>query len=547
CSQEGAVTPTVSPTAKPEGTNEPVETVEPESDIKWSGTISYAPYMFGPIDEDEVTPQIEEALLEYGYDVKLEPIYIENSQYTELINLRITSKEAPDLFISGNGSRIRELYDQGAIASWDKDFFIEKSPAIYEHVEKGGIDGRLLDFVDMWWDLSSIDGQMVTIPSFTESGSMINKAVIYRQDWLDNLGITELPYTIEEFSELMYKFAKEDPDGNGQDDTYGYSASMIGILFGAHDGWNGYPSGSPQWYNRDSEMISADILPTNIDVLALLAEHYADGLLDPEFITGENQGGYWAISHPFINGRIGVSAHASIDHYRLPEVLGDEGGPVTQEYYKVNGEGAEFTYGPFIAGPTGNYGYLKGYGASLGEGTVYDVRLNNDTEKLSAIFEIKNIFATDDDIAMMAGFGIEGKHYEMETVNGKEIAKALLPSNEELNAKGVMTQRSLSGEPMPFSEKYINFSFYNNPSIANRFDIQSQEQYGGGYISDLYTDTESTALYRPDLITYRDETFTKIITGELGSDYWDTYVEEWNNRGGKILTEEAQEFWNSKN
>ena len=41
-----------------------------------------------------------------------------------------------------------------------------------------------------------------------------------RQDWLDNLKL-EVPTTIDELEEVMRAFTEDDPDGNGQDDTYG--------------------------------------------------------------------------------------------------------------------------------------------------------------------------------------------------------------------------------------------------------------------------------------------------------------------------------------
>jgi hypothetical protein len=86
---------------------------------------------------------------------------------------------------------------------------------------------------------------------------------------------------------------------------------------------------------------------------------YADGLIDPEFVAGKESvaGSYWAISQGMVNGVYGVSANASIDHYRLKEVLGDDGGRCAAEYWAVNGEDSTFVYGPWPAGPKGDYGW----------------------------------------------------------------------------------------------------------------------------------------------------------------------------------------------
>lgn len=47
--------------------------------------------------------------------------------------------------------------------------------------------------------------------------------LVIRQDWLDKLGL-EAPTTTEEFLAVAKAFTEQDPDGNGQNDTYGFGA-----------------------------------------------------------------------------------------------------------------------------------------------------------------------------------------------------------------------------------------------------------------------------------------------------------------------------------
>lgn len=47
--------------------------------------------------------------------------------------------------------------------------------------------------------------------------------LVIRQDWLDKLGLAA-PTTPEEFLAVAKAFTEQDPDGNGQDDTYGFGA-----------------------------------------------------------------------------------------------------------------------------------------------------------------------------------------------------------------------------------------------------------------------------------------------------------------------------------
>jgi ABC-type glycerol-3-phosphate transport system substrate-binding protein len=64
-------------------------------------------------------------------------------------------------------------------------------------------------------DASRIDGALMMIPLQQATG-----AFGVRRSWLDAVG-EEFPETWEDVFRIGAKFATEDPDGNGQDDTYG--------------------------------------------------------------------------------------------------------------------------------------------------------------------------------------------------------------------------------------------------------------------------------------------------------------------------------------
>ena len=192
----------------------------------------------------------------------------------------------------------------------DQGILHRECPSIHQFINNGCVDGRLKDYVDMFWDFAMIDGNMVTVPPVAKAGTMLPKVMLLRGDWLEKLGVTELPYSLDDFIDLMYRFAKEDPDNNGEDDTYGFSTSVIRAIFGAFYGYTSFPdpsySSRIEFYHLDGKIQCGDILPTNKEALRILAKCYADGVIDPEFVAqnGENTGGYWALSQPFINGRI---------------------------------------------------------------------------------------------------------------------------------------------------------------------------------------------------------------------------------------------------
>jgi putative aldouronate transport system substrate-binding protein len=507
--------------------------------------ISVAGYFFGPVENDVITPAVEQMLKEkHGINVEIEIVYIEYAEYKNLLSQRIIGQTAPDVFLPSNYSTMLEYYDQGAIAGWDPELFMNNAPDVYAFITGGTVDGRVLDAVDMWKEYAMVGDKMVTIPKISEDGSMPYKTLIYRGDWIDALGVTQLPKTVDEFVDLLYRFAKEDPDGNGQDDTYGMSITGIQALFGAYGISTGFVNGNSYWQLKDGRIVSPDISAEAKEVVSILAQLYADGILDPEFVAGDEGAGadYWAFSVGMINGQYGASANASIDHYRLKEVLNDAGGRCAQEYWAVNGEDAAFVYAPWPAGPNGDYGWRVGYAVSNGENAVYNKALENDPEKLATIFKIMNAFAIDDELYKLASYGIEGEHY---TLNEEGIM-IRSQSDAESNRLGIMACRSLYGADRAYSTFAYNQAFYKQPSIANRLNWFKEDQYTS-YIQDaVSTVLSSQSDLLPELNRFRDETYIEMIRGERSLDEWDDFAAEYMALGGEQLSREANEWYQSK-
>ena len=508
--------------------------------------ISVAGYMFGPIDneKDVITPAVEKMLKEkHGINVDIEVVYIEQGNYAEILNTRLSGGTAPDVFLAQSTTTLNEYYDQGVIKSWDEEFFKENAPDVYNFVMNGAAYGDLAGDVEAWKKASVRDGKMIVLPSFKPDGSMPYKTLIYRGDWLDKLQVAEdqLPKTVDDFVALMGRFAKEDPDGNGKDDTYGCSITAMKALFGSYGLGIGFSGSSSYWVNKDGTIVNADVTPEAKEVIGILAKMYADGLIDPEFVAGKEsvEGSYWAISHGMVNGLYGVSANASIDHYRLKEVMGDDGGRCAQEYWAVNGADSKFVYGPWPAGPSGDYGWEVGTPVAVSESAVYNADMSD--EKLAVIFKILNAFATDDELYMTAFAGIEGTHYEK--VEGGTIKR--LMGNEELNAVGVWGCRSLYGADRAFSTLAYDMAFYKDPSIANRLNWFKKDQYNS-YIQDAVTETLPSNDLFAELNTIRDEAWVAMIRGEKSLDEWDAYVESWLSAGGQTLTDEANAWFNAR-
>ena len=62
------------------------------------------------------------------------------------------------------------------------------------------------------------------------------------------------------------------------------------------------------------------------------------------------------------------------------------------------------------------------------------------------------------------------------------------------------------------------------------------------WFSPVFFDTTQTMeTNNADLNKLQEETFVAIVTGSKSIDEFDTFVEDWNSRGGEQITKEVQE------
>lgn len=106
------------------------------------------------------------------------------------------------------------------------------------------------------------------------------KGIYVRKDWMEAVGVSEVPTTWDEFYELAKKFTLEDPDQNGVDDTMGLTGDTIGNLryyFSClgHSNMN--------WVKQtDGTWIHGALMEDNIQILEILRKMYNEGFIDPE-------------------------------------------------------------------------------------------------------------------------------------------------------------------------------------------------------------------------------------------------------------------------
>ena len=255
-------------------------------------------------------------LLENKFNVNLDVWNLENNKYEALLDMMLAQGEIPDLFRIRQTQDLLKYQQQGLLAEIPEEMLNQYAPNIMKAIRENA---------PAYQDYGKIDGKYYGIPVVNPT-NIYRIPVVYREDWLDKLGLT-VPETLADFEKVIYAFANEDPDGNGKKDTYGLSREGMNVVFGA---FGQIVFADQLYFGVKNEMLIIGALePEMQEALHYLRKWYADGIIDPEFITGENKGGYKHLSHAFINGKIGMTSMGNYYHWIQDGdylALEDEGG-----------------------------------------------------------------------------------------------------------------------------------------------------------------------------------------------------------------------------
>jgi putative aldouronate transport system substrate-binding protein len=397
--------------------------------------------------------------------------------------------------------------DQGIIMPIDTARFEKNMP-----VWNRSVSAQYAD----WKKLFTINGNLWAIPQDVQKP--VRGPAIYRGDWLEKLG-KKVPTTLAEFRDVVYAFANNDPDGNGRKDTYGLSSSGMNMVYGAY----GYIPG--QWNEKNGQLVYSSIQPELKEALGVLAQYYKDGVLSPEFITGENRGGYWAISHALTEGQIGFTGHGSDYHYN--ESLNTNG----IELQKLN-PNATIVGGNPVTGPAGKKGLSAGSKINANVISVFGAQVEDDLRKFDKWCEIQEWIAQNADNYLMAYAGPLGELWNWS--NG--IDSVIVPLNND------GTLFSHEGGHTLLANVYDDRILEHQSAVVNRVR-KTNGAYEDGLSSELLISLPSSPQYITDLNKIETEARIAIITGEKPLSYFDDFVKEWKAAGGDILTREANAWW----
>ena len=508
CSQEEAAQSAAGGTSQSAGASEPAgEEMEPVTYVIMLNQ-AIAEY---PPDGGEAKQILQKAWEEdLGItNTDYEVILASGDDYNTKLNAMMSGGDVPDYFHTSI-TDLQNLVDNEIIVPVDS--YVENMPSYQALLEiPGNVEG---------YDNFILGDSHYAITEMSLEGVLNGpgrRSMIMRTDWLESCGL-EVPATLDDLHDVLYAFTFEDPDGNGQDDTYGLSGNKgqyFSSIFGAY---GIYLSDMNSWTEADGQLVHSTVLPETKEVLQLLSEWYAEGLIDPDKFVVEGK----QAKDKFIAGKFG--AWENTVWWANDARVAWEG----------SGTAAECAFITPVSGPDGDHGYptnpVKTAARVISQNCV-------DTKDIDRFIKILDWTCDDGENGGLKAveYGVEEEHYtydaENDVIDQSLIGDAAnlykLGYSNPVRWVGVVDRRWIAKEDPREIDFRISGDTENWLSTEFSGSVPAMKEY-------------------PDLFSKLwDEYFTKIVTGALPVDAFDEYVEAFYAQGGTELTEQVNEAWSA--
>lgn len=489
---------------------------EPQKDEKANGgqeVASSAPLslsmalMGGPKTPNSWVEQALEEQLKskLNRDVDIVPVFLPDwSEMNTKINLLMGDKDSrPNILWTGETKEFSKWVKAGVVQ--------DVTPALQKY-GKEILNYYTKDTMFYHWDAS---GKIFRIPGdVPEAGYM---TTIIRKDWLDKLGL-EVPKTLDEYVNVLRAFTFNDPDDNGQKDTYGFS------------GDNYYRSLVPFFYahgvdvenfvkQEDGSVKYGAIMPETKTTLQLLAELYREGIMDPRMANALNNSNE-KVDDIYVSGKVG-SFYRFVDNF-------NPGAPVAISFKQKNPNAELISIDP-VTGP-------DGFGSDLSDpGIGWCYLVVTDTTSADEAIQVLNVIA-EPEVNSLLKFGKEGEHYAIE--NGQFVSKISPDQGSKLgmgNFDWVIQRKDFA-------------NIKNTPEVTQMFEqkIETSKPMKERIVVFKALDRPEWDKYSADINKLRDETFWGIITGKLPLTAFDDFAVKYAKLGGEQIDKEANELYSKQ-
>ncbi|RAV21318.1 extracellular solute-binding protein [Paenibacillus contaminans] len=422
--------------------------------------------------------------------------------YNERLQLSLTTGDFADVvwFPSPNDAAFLKAVKDGVILPID-DYL--KSA---DNVKKYSYD--------VSWDALRVngDGKIYGIPRTTVIRS---DGYWLRKDWLDKLNI-KIPdnneITLDQMIDIMRKFSKEDPDGNGKQDTYGFGTAAgadksmkpifqneLGLYGWQESGGGEYKYMNPQYDVNSDQYTKA---------LELTAKLFKEGLIDPDSPSIDGT----KTLERFQSGKTGA-IDGFAGHYETFLTAGKKINPNFELAYV------------FVKNEQGE---MKGLGQGTGLWGFWAVTRNaKDPQKVVDVFDYMLSDKGWDSIYT----GVEGQDYKVE--NNKRTY--VEPPKETFVRKNMVRRAN-------------DYMFFINPAMSEEMKqklVPNIEKAVKRIVMSKDRDFTPAIAKTPPYLDFNkkfSEVTTKIIIGDAEPSEYKKVLQDWNTKFGKTYLKEMNDY-----
>ena len=449
-------------------------------------------------DDDRIIEEINNRL---GIDLTVE-IVPEGS--TEKVNVAMASGDFPDIVTGAYGtSATQQWIDDGMVITLND--YMESNSSMKSWLEE--------------YSWSAQDGKYYGLPFITQY-NVANALIVMRQDWLDNLGL-KYPETLEEMKTVLNAFTFDDPDGNGKDDTYGYTCEKLSSASTTPFDWVFFAYGLPYAdYSLDE---NDNVIPcfedaSFVPAMKYIKELWDSGVVDGEFMLNDSS----KKEEKFYQGKSGSMLAPMFRHVSRHENS-------LQELFPE----ATLAYGKSPAGEDGSFG-LNRQGKS-GMMTCITAACKNPDKAAEFI----NFMVSEEGNNLLR-LGIEGIHY---TMDGDEIVY-----NEEERAKDAFSENGWAHALAwgsfywPLESNYIPETDPNRERALETVEIATECQVKNLINQKTTVEIDKASVVDDVFVQY----FTDMLNGKIDIEEGAKQLSEaWRSQGGDEILESVNEVYHA--
>jgi putative aldouronate transport system substrate-binding protein len=462
----------------------------------------------GTLVQDEWQKKMEE-YMGMKLDIKWERLPW--NDYREKEKIILASGDYPDVFTSSDYDNVLEYGPQGMLLEVSQYFdrtpnymeFVNSTPdAEYQLYDE---NGKSYGFQDGFANNRDIEGAQSL------------STVAYRFDIFKKHSI-KVPETLDEFYDAAKKLKEIYPDIypiNISDSGFQIHKGFLNV-FHTHDGiyWNG------------EKFVYGPAEENYKEMLMFINKLYKEGLLDPEFLTDNND----RATEKAVTGRV----------FMLPSVWAG-----MANHYNRNAEDATMEWGLAMLPENPKYGTPWKLMSTLPGKSLqqrFNIVISAKAEHPELLVKIVDYQYSDEMIELM-NWGIEGKTYEINEDGLKEFLPEIMKADDpaqELGKLGVSSsQVCRSGivfTPQDFEANIAQLPtepwYHDGGFIEHQYWIATHEFGGKESVAPfdrapklIFTQEESDtkANTMTPVDSYASESRTKFILGEMSFDQWDQY------------------------